>query len=273
MRVLKFVIKLWVIVSVSLTANLVAEEQPADNLVENNVSDIATIQEKIEKNIPSIKIEAVNKSDMPGVYEILSSGQLLYVSEDGKYLISGKLFSIENGIKDLTAASMERIDMLKAPKRRDKIKAVSDKDMIIFKAPDEKYKVTVFTDVDCSFCRKLHKEMDNYNKLGITIQYMGFPRAGIGSPSHKKLQSVWCADDPLEAMNKAKNDRVFGSDSCDDPLTEQYKLVREFGLNGTPALILKSGKLLPGFVTPNQLLAIIKEDELSSSSTVSGKAE
>lgn len=237
---------------ISFMGNVMADEKP----------DLALIQEKIESNIPNLNIESITKSEMPGVYEILSSGQLLYVSEDAKYLLSGKLFSIEKGVRDLTAESMQRIDRLKAPIRKNKLEAVGEKNMIVFKAPEEKYRVTVFTDVDCSYCRKLHKEMDAYNKLGITVQYMGFPRAGLGSPSHKKLQSVWCAEDPVDAMNKAKVDRVFGNDTCDDPLTEHYKLVREFGLTGTPALILKSGQLVSGYTQARKLLAIVQEDEM-----------
>ncbi len=256
-----------------VSGNLVVEINAAEtSVVETNVVDekkqLALLQQQIEKNIPSVNIESIAKSRMPGIYEVMSSGQLLYVSEDGKYLMTGKLFSITNGITDLTAESMERFELLKAPSRRDKINAINKKDMIVFKAADEKYRVTVFTDVDCSYCRKLHKEMKNYNKLGITVQYMGFPRAGFGSPSHKKLQTVWCADDPLDAMNKAKIDRTFGNNSCEDPLEKHLQLVREFGLNGTPAIILKSGRLIPGFVEPSKLLTIVKDDEMALANTV-----
>ena len=206
---------------------------------------------------------------MPGVYEVLSSGKILYVSGDGNYLISGKLFAIDKGIKDLTAESMQRFDAINLPIRRETISNVSEDDMIIFKAVNEKHRITVFTDVDCAYCRKLHKEMDNYNKLGITVQYMGFPRAGLGSNSHKKLQTVWCADDPKAAMDKAKIDRTFGTDTCDDPLANHFKVVREFGLNGTPAIILKSGQLIAGFVEADALLEIIEADEKALASTVS----
>ena len=219
------------------------------------------IKMKIEKNIPSIKVDVITKSRMPGIYEVLSSGQLLYISEDAKYLISGKLFSIEKGIRDLTQESMALIDMKVAPVRRDKVSAVKESDMVVFEAADEKHRITVFTDVDCGYCRKLHKQMDNYNDLGITIQYMGFPRAGLGSSSHSKLQTIWCAADRKGAMNKAKLNRTFGTDSCDDPLAEHYKLVKEFGLTGTPALILKSGRYLPGYLDPDKLLQTILKDE------------
>ena len=247
---------------IPLSSHLLADEQ----------QQLDQIKQQIEKKLPTIRIESISKSRMPGVYEILSSGQILYVSADANFLISGKLFSIKDGIEDLTAESMQRIDMKMAPMRRDKVGAVNDADMIIFKAANEKHLVTVFTDVDCGYCRKLHKEMDNYHKLGISVQYMGFPRAGLGSSSHKKLQTVWCADDPIAAMDKAKIQRTFGTNTCDDPIASHLKLVREFGLNGTPAIILKSGRLIAGFAEADQLLKAIEKDEREIANTVA-KAE
>jgi len=134
--------------------------------------------------------------------------------------------------------------------------------MVIFKAAEEKYKVTVFTDVDCGYCRMLHEEMPGYNKLGITVRYLGYPRSGIGSSSHTKLVSIWCSKDRNEAMNKAKGERTFGSDTCENPLVDHYKLVNEFRINGTPAIILASGQYLPGYSKPEQLLKLIIADEL-----------
>lgn len=234
--------------------------------------ELQRVKKLIETNIPNIDIASIEKSKMPGIYEILSSGKILYVSEDGNYLISGKLFAIDKGIKDLTSESMKRFDAVNLPKRRDTLSSVSEDDMIVFKADNEKHRVTVFTDVDCGYCRKLHKEMDNYNELGITVQYMGFPRAGLGSGSHKKLQTVWCAKDQKAAMNRAKIDREFGTDTCNDPLAEHYKIVKEFGLTGTPAIILRSGQLIAGFVEADGLLEIIEVDEKATASTVT-KAE
>ncbi len=230
--------------------------------------ELQRVKHLIETNIPNIDISSIEKSKMPGVYEILSSGKILYVSEDGNYLISGKLFSIDKGIKDLTAESMQRFDAINVPMRRNTISAVSEDDMIVFKADIEKHRVTVFTDVDCGYCRKLHKEMEHYNELGISVQYMGFPRAGLGSGSHKKLQTVWCAADQNAAMDKAKIDREFGTDTCEDPLAEHYKIVKAFGLTGTPAIILKSGQLIAGFLEADDLLEIIEADEKSLASTV-----
>ncbi len=236
---------------VSLSVNIFADKK----------EDMEVVKQQIEKNLPNVNIDYINESPIEGVYEVLSSGQMLYVSKDGRFLISGKLFQIDDGIRDLTQATLDVIDMKVAPSRREKINAVEKSDMIIFKAADEKHRITVFTDVDCAYCRKLHKEMSRYNDLGITVEYMGFPRAGLGSASHKKLQTVWCADDPKLAMDRAKIDRKFGTASCDDPLSNHFKLVRAFGLSGTPAVILKSGRLMPGYADAKRMLSIIEEDE------------
>ncbi|MFT5451690.1 MAG: thiol:disulfide interchange protein DsbC [Enterobacterales bacterium] len=219
------------------------------------------VKAQLEKRVPSLKVEVIKKSPFPGLYEIFSQGQILYVSADTKFLISGKLFSIENGVRDLTDVAMRDIDSRIAPLRRDKLSSLDEADMVIFKAADEKYKITVFTDVDCGYCRKLHKEMPSYNKLGITVRYLGYPRAGLGSASHVKLQSIWCAKDRNAAMDKAKINRTFGADTCENPLAEHYQLIQEFRLNGTPAVILASGVYLPGYVKADRLLALIIEDE------------
>jgi len=229
-------------------------------VAEDNDPAIEAIIAQLQKRIPSMDVQDVNKSPMKGLYEVMASGQLIYVSADAKFIVSGKLFSIENGIVDLSEDALARIDKKKAPLRQAKIAQVEDKDMIIYKATNEKHKVSVFTDVDCGFCRQLHQKMAGYNNLGITIQYLGYPRAGIGSSSHIKLRSVWCAADQHKAMDAAKIDRTFGTDTCEDPIQEHMQLVRAFGINGTPALILESGRLLPGFVEPANLLKLLEQE-------------
>ena len=227
----------------------------------SEADELAAAKAALKKNLPTMPVELIRKSQLDGFYEILSGGQIYYVSADGDYLLHGQLFSIKSGVKNLTEVSQAEIEMEAAPIRAEKLAKVSEEEMIIFKADDEKHVITVFTDVDCAYCRRLHKEMDSYNDIGITVRYMGFPRAGLGSPSHRKLQSVWCAKDPLKAMDKAKIDREFGNDSCFDPLSSHFELVREFGINGTPAVILKSGRLLPGYLPAEKLIGVIEEDE------------
>lgn len=243
--------KLVVVVLILWPVSLLADEQQ---------KQIDAVSKLIEQRLPSVQIQHIAPSVVPGLYEVMASGQLLYISEDGKYLINGRLFDITNGIVNLSDQTKERIDAQKNPYRKAELAKLPNDDFIVFKADDEKFRISVFTDVDCGYCRQLHREMENYNDLGITVQYLGFPRAGIGSPSHAKLRSIWCSDDPNAAMNKGKIQREFGSATCDDPLAEHMNLVRNFGISGTPAIILQSGRLLPGFVPPAQLLQMLEQD-------------
>ena len=238
---------------------------PAALLADEQQDKTDAVSKLIEQRLPSVQIQYIAPSVVPGLYEVMASGQLLYISEDGKYLINGRLFDITNGIVNLSDQTKERIDAQKNPYRKAELAKLPSEDFIVFKADDEKYRISVFTDVDCGYCRQLHREMENYNDLGITVQYLGFPRAGIGSPSHAKLRSIWCADDRNAAMNKGKIQREFGSDTCNDPLSNHMNLVRNFGISGTPAIIMGSGRLLPGFVPPAQLLEMLEQDAANAS--------
>ena len=128
------------------------------------------------------------------------------------------------------------------------------KDEQISFAPEEpKYELLVFTDIDCGYCRKLHNQMDGYNEQGIAINYMAFPRAGIGSDSYDKFVSVWCSADQREAMTLAKNGTDPLPQKCPNPIADQYELGRELGVTGTPALVTNDGTLIPGYMPPAQL--------------------
>ena len=219
------------------------------------------IKALVQSRLANFEVEYISESAVNGLYEVYAQGQLLYVTADGNHLINGSMFNITNGIVNLSEETKQRIDEQKYPLRRDKLAGVDEKDMIVFAAENEKHRISVFTDVDCGYCRKLHREIEQLNNLGITVQYLGYPRAGIGSSSHVKLRSIWCAADPNSAMTKGKIDREFGTDTCDDPLIEHMQLVREFGLSGTPAIILESGRLIPGYVEAPRLLKMLDQDQ------------
>ena len=219
------------------------------------------IKELLESRLSNFDIEYISESEVSGLFEVYAQGQLLYVTSDGNHLINGSMFNITDGIVNLSEQTKQRIDEKKFPLRREKMAEVDEGDMIVFAAEEEKHRISVFTDVDCGYCRKLHREIEQLNELGITVQYLGYPRAGIGSSSHVKLRSIWCAADPNAAMTKGKIDREFGTDTCDDPLIEHMKLVRDFGLSGTPAIILESGRLIPGYVEAPRLIKMLDQDQ------------
>ena len=212
----------------------------------------------IKMNSLKIPVIAINKSAVAGLYEVISDDDIYYISEDTRHLLYGNIYDIDNQMVNVTEQKKAQLSRQKVVKNIDKI-AAFEKDMIIFKAQDEKHVVTVFTDPTCSYCQKLHSEMKDYNKLGITIRYLAFPRAGIDSSTYHTMVSIWCSPDPKEAMNAAKKRREIPFETCENTVKEQYQLGRLLGVNGTPALILEDGSLAPGYLPAARLLQLLEK--------------
>ena len=213
------------------------------------------IKSLLEEKLPGIEVSSVEPSPKEGIYQVFYNGQILYVSTDGQFLFTGNLLGLaeDEPVNHTEAAVFAKAAEL-SPQRAATIASIKEEDMVVFKADNkEEYVVTVFTDVDCAYCRKLHKEVPQLNARGITIRYLAFPRAGIGSSAYDKLVSVWCADDRQLAMNNAKLKRQFSAKSCTNPVASQYQLTRDFGLSGTPALIMPDGELIAGYVPFEEL--------------------
>jgi len=206
----------------------------------------------------NIPVDAVNKSAIAGLYEVTSEGDIYYINEDATHLLYGSIYDLDNQMVNITEQKKAQLSRAKVAKNIDKITAF-EKDMIVFKAPDEKHVVTVFTDPTCSYCQKLHSEMKDYNKSGITIRYLAFPRAGIDSSTYRTMVSIWCSLEPKEAMNTAKKRREIPFKTCENTVKEQYELGRLLGVNGTPALILEDGRLAPGYLPAARLLQLLEE--------------
>jgi thiol:disulfide interchange protein DsbC len=213
-------------------------------------ADENTIKASLAKSMPTMKIDAIKPSEVKGLYEVLVGTNVFYVSDDGKYLIEGHLIDIV-AKKDLTEGKLSE-SHVKA------IKKLGTDKMIIFKPKTSKYTVTIFTDIDCGYCRKLHSEIDSYMAEGITIQYIFFPRSGKDSESYKKAVSVWCADDRKAALTAAKKGETIKAKTCDNPVDEHMKLVGEFDLNGTPTIVSEKGTVYPGYLPAKQLAEMLK---------------
>ncbi|UJF22894.1 bifunctional protein-disulfide isomerase/oxidoreductase DsbC [Shewanella sp. OMA3-2] len=197
-----------------------------------------------------VEVMSFQASPVKGVFQALTDRGVLYITEDGSKLIHGNMYDLNDRMNNLTEAALAgpRIDMLKP----------LEKDMLVYKAKNEKHVVTVFTDVDCGYCRKLHNQMSEYNDLGITIRYLAYPRAGIPSANADEMQAVWCAKDPLQAMTDAKEGKNIQASSCDIDISKQFDLGRSFGVNGTPAMILADGSMVPGYQPPKDLLKVLE---------------
>ena len=147
-------------------------------------------------------------------------------------------------------------DLSRNDARHDLVAAMTDEQTILFSPPEADYKITVFTDVDCTYCRKLHNQINAYLDEGIAIRYVLYPRNGPASKTWKTSQDVWCAADRGEALTAAKQDREFETQQCDaTTINEHYALGRDIGLSGTPAIVFEDGTLVGGYVPPAQLAA------------------
>lgn len=234
-----------------LATLLIPAVQAAD--VSTDVSD--AILAKLSAARPDMQFGSVENSPIQGLYVVRINGtQFLYVSADGEYIIAGDMYQSRPGmfvpVKDIAAAEI----------RKKMMSAVPEKDMIIFPAADKRRAALyVFTDVDCGYCRKLHLEaVPELTLAGVEVRYLAFPRAGVGSASYRKIASAWCADDRQAALTALKNNKPVPENVCEDnPVAAQYELGHQVGVNGTPALVLEDGTLLPGFRPAPELLKIM----------------
>ncbi len=205
----------------------------------------SAVRGAIETLVPNAKIDSIMESVVPSLYEVTIEGRVVYVTADGRYLIQGSLFDIPNRV-DITEASRSKV-------RRDALAKVTT-GRIVFAPPNPKYTLTVFTDIDCGYCRKMHEHMTEYNSAGIAIEYLFFPRAGIGSDSYQKAVSVYCSTNQQKAMTDAKALLPLDRKECENPIADQYTLSQQIGVTGTPAVFTGDGTQLGGYMPPDQLL-------------------
>lgn len=215
---------------------------------------------------PKVNIDKVGAAPMPGFREALVQGQVVYVSDDGRYLFlpgsGGALFD--------TQAKRNLMEDTLAGMRRDLLKTIPVSERIVFAPANPKHTVTVFTDVECGYCRKLHSEIAEYNRQGIAVEYLAFPRMGIGSEDYKKMVSVWCAADRRKALTDAKSDHgAVSAKQCKNTVEQQYDVGQRAGLTGTPMILNADGVQLGGYVPPAQLREAL--DKLAAESKTAAK--
>ena len=205
----------------------------------------------IAQRFPGVKPEEVKPSPLPGIYEVAMGADTAYVSANGKFLINGDLYEIETRT-NLT-------EVARSTMRRQALSKLDERDMIIFSPAAAKHTITVFTDVECGYCRKLHGDIDQINKLGVRVRYMAYPRAGPGSEDWHKMEAVWCSKDRKSAITQAKSGAELKSPNCGaTPVAKQFALGEKLGVNGTPAVFTDSGEYIGGYLPPDKLLEQIE---------------
>lgn len=210
------------------------------------------LKQKLKAVIPNEAPKSITKTPIPGLYEANYGMQIYYISEDGNYIVDGEIINLATRTS-LTSSSISGA-------RKDKIASMPADQTIVFPAKgDTKHVITVFTDIDCGYCRKLHNQMAEYNDLGIEVRYMLFPRAGLQSDSYDKAVSSWCATDQQSELTKAKNGKEITMSECNNPVAAQYLLGQEVGVTGTPAIITEDGQIIPGYRKPTDMLQALNQ--------------
>lgn len=212
-----------------------------------NAATDAKVRSAFKKFNSDLALDYIGYTSVPGMLEVFVKSQVVFVSDDGKYLI--------NGVYEM-ASKRDLAQSGAMPGRRlSVLKEIPASERIVFAPAGEvKHTVTVFTDVECSFCQKFHHDMSEYNKLGIAVEYLAYPRAGMDSPDAAKMQSVWCSEDRRKAMTDAKSGIAIPARSCADPVAKHHEVGGRIGLRGTPMIIDTNGVALPGYMPPDKLL-------------------
>jgi thiol:disulfide interchange protein DsbC len=201
------------------------------------------VRAELAKKLPGSRAEDFRLSPVPGIYEMARGADIVYVTADGKYAFGGDLYDVAS---DVNLSDRRRRDV-----RVQLLGEVPDSQAVIFSPKVPKYTVTVFTDVDCGYCRKMHSEIAKYNELGIRVRYLFFPRSGPNTESWAKAEAVWCSANRNEALTRAKRGDDIKAPKCaNTPVARDYELGKDVGLRGTPAIVLANGDMLPGYMPP-----------------------
>ena len=206
--------------------------------------------------VPSmgLKIDKVSTSEIPGLYEVqFTNGPMVYSTPSGDFFLLGDLFAVG------PAGYVNLAEQRRDGERAEKLAGVAQDDMIIFSPEGEpRAYVSVFTDVTCFYCQKLHKEVPELNKRGVEVRYLAYPRAGVDSPGFRHLASAWCADDPQTTLTLLKSKKSVPDNVCaDNPVAAQYQLGQELGVRGTPAIVTQDGQMIPGYQSADDLMVTL----------------
>ncbi len=219
-------------------------------------TELEQVRQKVAAIFDTIEAEDISVSPVDGWYTIQKGSIIAYISSNGRYLLQGDLIDLEQNINMSEA--------VRNHSRRELMATVKDDDVILFSPVDVKYSVSVFTDVECTYCRRLHSQIDEYLAHGIQVRYLMYPRNGPTSNAWTTAEEVWCANDRNGALTAAKSDRKFASTDCDASIVgNHYSMGQEIGLSGTPAIILDDGTLISGYMPPDQLKARLDQDAVA----------
>lgn len=216
----------------------------------DNKTEVAGIKKALAQIIPQNTPDVVSPSGLPGIYEVIYGAQIMYISADARYFIQGDVIDLKTR-KNITETA-------RTVQRKKLVTKMDESQMIVFNPKGKtKHTVSIFTDIDCGYCRKLHREMDDYLAKGIKVRYLAYPRSGVNTKSYYKAVTVWCSENQREALTKSKSGEDLPRKNCKNPVDEHMRMAEDFGVSGTPTIVLESGEVIPGYVPADRLEKII----------------
>lgn len=232
---------------------LAAPRLIAGEPVDKELAD--TLGKKLAVPAMGLTVESVSTSQLPGLYEVqfANGGPLVYATADGDFFLLGDLYSV--GPQGFVNLAEQRRD----GERKETLDAIAKEDMIVFSPEGEpKAYISVFTDVTCFYCQKLHREVPELNKRGVEVRYLAYPRAGMDSDGYRKLASAWCAEDPQDSLTRLKQKESVPENLCEpNPIEDQFRLGQQLGVRGTPAIITETGQMIPGYQPAEELIVTL----------------
>ncbi len=220
-------------------------------LADNSINE--ELKAAISNFLPDVEIDSIQPTPIKGLYQVVIGPDIIYMTQDGAYVIKGEILDI-NQRKNLT-------EDVRADGRVKLLNDINKDEYIEFVAKDAQDAIYVFTDIDCAYCRKLHRDVPELNARGISVRYLAYPRAGVDSAVGQEMSRVWCAENRQEALTAAKNRESIEAEACDDPVAKQYALGRKLGVRGTPSIYLQNGRNLPGYLPPDEIAKQLKNSK------------
>ncbi len=218
---------------------------------ESTVPDAVTAS--LGRLVPGLAPSSIRPTPVKGLYEVAYGPEFIYISEDGRYVLRGDLLE--------PAAQRNLTEERRSAARLTVIEGLGEDSMVVFKPKTTKHTVSVFTDIDCPYCRKFHQEVGELNKSGVKVRYLAFPRSGQGSRAYEKTVSVWCSKDRSSAMTEAKAGKEVPKKECDNPVNDHFQAGRSVGVTGTPAIVMDDGQLVPGYVPAKRLVKALEGNQ------------
>ena len=220
---------------------------------ENSLEEIDLVLQALLEIFPGATDYSLNDSVVDGLYAVSIGSEVIYVSKDGKFLIRGEIYDLQN--------SVNVTEEKRVLGRLDVMQSLDEETMIIYEPKKIKHTITIFTDIDCGYCRKFHQQIGDYLDLGIRVRYLSFPRTGPDTESWEKAQSVWCSKNRQDSLDRAKQGKKIDSVFCfDSPVEKHYNLGSVFNISGTPTIVTEKGKIIVGYLPPESLLFRLTEE-------------